>query len=205
MYGIRRSWVLTCARLDSKLEGGLLTLITGILPSLLAQESLRARDVLTEAFLEYYAAGGLADEGVSAYARDRYAYPTSLGVPVRDIARMEAGGAVGLVSNTMPATFWTLWHAFSRPGVLADCRGELLAQAVEEKDGRKYLDLARIKSACPVLVSTMREAFRVHSVGVSARAVTEDHLLGGKYLLKKYAVMIEPNITCTVSLTAVQG
>ncbi|KAI4598665.1 hypothetical protein KJ359_002556 [Pestalotiopsis sp. 9143b] len=169
-----------------KLEGGLLTLITGFLPSLLARESLQAREVLTEAFLEYYASGGL-DEGASAYARDRYEYPTSLGVPIRDIARMEAGGSIGLVSNTMPATFWTLWHAFSSPAVLADCRGELLAQAVETKDGRRDLDLARIKSACPVLVSTMREAFRLHSVGVSARAVTEDHLLGGRYLLKNSA------------------
>lgn len=169
----------------SKLEGGLMTLLTGVMPSLLAREGLKARDVITEAFLKYYAEGGL-DEGASLYARSRYEYPVSLGVPPRDVARMETGGSIGLVSNTMPATFWTLWHAFSDPAVLADCRREVLRAVVRKGPGEpSHLDLALIKSACPTLVSTMQEAFRQHSIGMSARSVEEDHLLGGKYLLKK--------------------
>ena len=161
-----------------------MTLLTGVMPSLLARESLKARDVITEAFLKYYAEGGL-DEGASLYARSRYEYPVSLGVPPRDVARMETGGAIGLISNTMPATFWTLWHAFSDPVVLADCRREVLQAVRKGPGGQSQLDLALIKSACPTLVSTMQEAFRLHSIGMSARSVEEDHLLGGKYLLKK--------------------
>ncbi|KAI0383364.1 cytochrome P450 [Hypomontagnella monticulosa] len=174
-----------------KYEAGLITLITGFLPSVVARDTLHAREVLTEAFMEYYTLGGL-NEGASVYARNRYEYPSKLGVPIRDIAKMEAGGSIGLVSNTMPATFWTLYHALSNQVVLEDCRREV-AKAVHEEDGENYLDLTYIKTSCPRLVSTMREAFRYHSIGQSARAVVEDHILDGRYLLKKGSTIIIPS------------
>lgn len=153
------------------------------MPSVFARASVQARDVITKAFVKYYNEGGL-DEDSPAYARYRYEYPSKLGMPLVDIAKMEAGGSLGLVSNTMPATFWTLYHLLSDPVALADCRREL-AGAVHEKNGEIHLDLAHIKSSCPILTSTMQEAFRFHSVGTTARAVVEDHMLGGKYLLRK--------------------
>lgn len=168
----------------SKFEAGLITLITGFLPSVLARQSIQSRDVLTEAFIKYYTEGGLDEGSSSVYARNRYEYPSKLGIPMRDVARMEAGGSIGLISNTMPATFWTLYHLFSDPVALNDCREEV-SKAVSEKNGEIHLDLAYIKSSCPILASTMQEAFRFHSIGMSARAVVEDHILGGKYLLKK--------------------
>ncbi|GAP82419.1 putative cytochrome P450 oxidoreductase [Rosellinia necatrix] len=172
-------------------EAGLITLITGFLPSILAREPLRARDILTNAFVKYFSEGGL-DEGSSVYARNRYEYPSKLGVPLRDVAKMEAGGSIGLISNSMPATFWMLYHAFSDSNVLEDCRQEV-AKACQEKDGQKYLDLAYIKNHCPILLSTMQEAFRFHSIGMSARTVVEDHLLDGKYLLKKGQTVLIPS------------
>lgn len=162
----------------------MITLITGFLPSLLARQSLQARDVLTEAFVKYYTEGGLDEGSSSVYARNRYGYPTKLGIPMRDIAKMEAGGSIGLISNTMPATFWMLYHLLSDPIALKECREEV-SKAVSEKDGDVHLDVACIKRECPILVSTMQEAFRFHSIGMSARAVVEDHVLGGKHLLKK--------------------
>lgn len=168
----------------SKYEAGLITLITGFLPSLLARQSLQARDVLTEAFVKYYTEGSLDEGSPSVYARNRYEYPSKLGIPMRDIAKMEAGGSIGLISNTMPATFWMLYHLLSDPVALKECRQEV-SKAVSEKDGEVYLDVAYIKRECPILASTMQEAFRFHSIGMSARAVVEDHVLGGKYLLKK--------------------
>lgn len=134
--------------------------------------------------MKYFNEGGL-DNGSSTYARNRYEYPKSLGASLRDIAKLEAGGSIGLISNTMPATFWALYHTFSDPVALEDCRREV-SKAVHEQDGQFYLDLAKIKSCCPILVSTMQEAFRFHSIGIAARSVEEDHMLGGKYLLKKY-------------------
>lgn len=174
----------SCPNQCSKYEAGLITLITGFLPSVLARQSLQSRDILTDAFVKYYSEGGLDEGSPSVYAHNRYEYPSKLGVSMRDVAKMEAGGSIGLISNTMPATFWTLYHLLSDPVALKDCRQEV-SKAVSEKDGEIYLDLAYIKSSCPILASTMQEAFRFHSVGMSARAVVEDHLLGGKYLLKK--------------------
>ncbi|KAI1408107.1 cytochrome P450 [Hypoxylon sp. FL1857] len=172
-------------------EAGLITLITGFLPSIIAREALQAREVLTEAFIKYYTEGGL-DEGSSVYARNRFEYPSKLGVSLRDVAKMETGGSIGLISNSMPATFWMIYHAFSDLVVLEDCRQEV-TQAVHEKDGEFYLDLAHIKNQCPILLSTMQEAFRIHSIGMSARTVVEDHLLGGKYLLKKNNMVLIPS------------
>lgn len=162
----------------------MITLITGFLPSVLARQSLKSRDVLTEAFVKYYTEGGLDGNNSSVYARNRYEYPSKLGIPMRDVAKMEAGGSIGLVSNTMPATFWTLYHLLSDPVGLQDCRQEV-SEAVTEKNGEIYLDLDYIKNSCPILASTMQEAFRFYGIGMSARAVVEDHVLGGKYLLKE--------------------
>ena len=89
-----------------------------------------------------------------------------------------------MIVNTMPSAFWMLYHIMSDPVVLADCRRELL-EAVSERDGQVYLDLAYIKSSCLVLGSTMQEAMRFHSIDLATRAVIEDHVLDGKYLLKK--------------------
>lgn len=134
--------------------------------------------------MKYYTEGGLDEDSSSVYARSRYEFPSKLGIPMRDIAKMEAGGSIGLVSNTMPATFWMLYHLLSDPIALRECRQEV-SKAVTEKDGEVYLDLAYIKSSCPILASTMQEAFRFHSIGIIPRTVVEDHVLGGKYLLKK--------------------
>ncbi|KAI1121346.1 cytochrome P450 oxidoreductase [Nemania abortiva] len=172
-------------------EAGLVIMMTGFFPRLMARKSLTARDTLVQAFERYYAAKGL-DEGSSVYARNRYEYPLKRGMDVQDVARMEAGGAIGLLSSTMPATFWTVYHVFSDPIVLGDCRREV-EKAVHEKDGQKYLDLSYVKSSCPILISTMQEAFRRHSIGVSARAVVEDHMLDGKYLLKKGSTVLIPS------------
>ncbi|KAI0521605.1 cytochrome P450 oxidoreductase [Xylaria bambusicola] len=175
----------------SDYEAGLMIMMAGFFPRLLARKSLAARDTLVQAFKRYYAAKGL-EEGSSVYARNRYEYPLKQGMDVQDVARMETGGAIGLLSNTMPATFWTIYHIFSDPIVLGDCRREV-EKAVHENNGEKCLDLSYVKSSCPILVSTMQEAFRCHSIGVSARAVVEDHMLDGKYLLKKGSTVLIPS------------
>lgn len=64
-----------------------------------------------------------------------------------------------------------------------------VSDAVHERDGHCYLDLAYIKNSCPILASTMQEAFRYNSIGMTVRSVVEDHMLAGKYLLKKYVVV----------------
>ena len=149
---------------------------------IVAKKPYRAHQILTAAFKKYYAEGGL--DKSSAFARGRYSCLRDSGVPEIDAAKMEAGGTFAVIVNTMPSAFWMLYHIMSDPVVLADCRRELL-EAVSERDGQVYLDLAYIKSSCLVLGSTMQEAMRFHSIDLATRAVIEDHVLDGKYLLKK--------------------
>ncbi|ETS86313.1 hypothetical protein PFICI_00141 [Pestalotiopsis fici W106-1] len=181
------------------LQAGLLRLLMGFMKPIFAKKPLEALETITEAFEKYYARGGL-ETGSSAFARGRYSCPREHGVSEKDVAKMEAGGIFALIANTMPAAFWTLYHIVSDPVVLADCRRELHG-AVSEKDGQAHLDLTYVKNSCPIMVSTMQEAMRFHSIDLAMRAVVEDHMLDGKYLLKKGAtVMIPGKIQHTSSL-----
>ncbi|RYP91267.1 hypothetical protein DL770_002585 [Monosporascus sp. CRB-9-2] len=50
--------------------------------------------------------------------------------------------------------------------------------------------MAQVKESYPILLSNFLEMFRRNAVGVSARIAMEDHLLDGKYLIKKGSTMV---------------
>lgn len=91
----------------------------------------------------------------------------------------------------MPATFWLIYHIFSDPEVLDDCRKELW-RAVKTNDGINTIDTTYVKNQCPIFLSTLQETFRVHSTSVASRVVLEDHILDGQYLLKKGGIVLIP-------------
>ncbi|KAI1760118.1 cytochrome P450 oxidoreductase [Hypoxylon sp. FL1150] len=126
IYGVRNPFKDPIVRAAYyKYEAGLITLITGFLPSIVARESLQARETLTKAFIKYYTEGGL-NEGSSVYARNRFEYPSKIGVLLQDVARMEVRGSIRLISNIMLATFWMIYYAFADLIVLENCRQEIL-------------------------------------------------------------------------------
>jgi cytochrome P450 len=173
-------------------------LLMQLLPSVFARESLAARDTITKAFIKYFKNQGHR-EG-SALIQARYDHSTEYKIPVEDIARFECGGAVAILSNTSPACFWMLYHLYSDDVVLNECRQELAKVVSDESiatDGGptrtvRTLDMTSVKHACPILLSTFQEVLRMHTIGVSARLVMEDHLLDGKYLLKKGSTLMIP-------------
>lgn len=88
-----------------------------------------------------------------------------------------------------------MYHIISDPVLLGLCRLEIdqLAQDPGGADGAGAAaaqDLARIRTACPVLVSTWHEVERFHSDPTLTRAVARDYLLDGRYLLKQGARVI---------------
>ncbi|KAI1321247.1 cytochrome P450 oxidoreductase [Xylariaceae sp. FL0255] len=193
IYGVRNPFKNREVQAAYKVyEASLATLMTGLLPAVMVKQSLEARSIIVEAFVKYYDEGGVIDESSSVYAKNRHNYPSELGIPLRDIATMETGGSIGLISNTMPATSWTIYHIFSDTDLLRECRRELKG-GVTEKDGQRYVDISYVKGSCPLLLATMQEVFRFHSIGMSARAVVEDHVLGGKFQLKKGATLLIPS------------
>jgi len=181
-----------------KFAPGIMIFIMDVFPSLLARESFQAREFMTKAFTQYFKNGG-HNEG-SALIRTRYEHSTEHKIPVEDIARFEVGGAIAILVNTSPASFWMAYHLYSDPAALEDCRRELSSIIIDEsistEDGKtmnvRTLDLSQVKTSCPILLSAMQETLRLHTVGISTRMVMEDHMLDNKYLLKKGSTVLIP-------------
>lgn len=177
-----------------KYEKGLIPLMLGA-PSLFAHEYLAARESLAKAYEKYYANNGPSDPDASAYIKARYDFGLERGLPTPDIARAEVASSIALIGNTMPATFWLVYHVLSHPAVLEDCRREL-SEVVSDEGGMCAVDISRVKSSCPILLSTFQEVMRFHGIGMSARTVLEDTTLDNRFLLKKGAIVLIPAIAC---------
>ncbi|KAK4180647.1 cytochrome P450 [Triangularia setosa] len=114
------------------------------------------------------------------------------GISNTDKAKQAAIFTIASFSNSAPTLYWTLWELFSRPEILEEVREELLtkgavvAQSSEGGSGRSFvLDVAALKSQCPLLLSVFQETQRTRHVNPSFRKVMSDTLLDDKYLLKE--------------------
>ena len=116
-------------------------------------------------------------------------HSTAHQIPLNDIARAEFANGAALLSNTVPNTFWMLYHLYSDPKVLEECRKEVsdVLVVIENTEGKPThtLDMSKVKMSCPVLVSAYKEVLRIYSTAISARLVMEDHMLDNQCLLKK--------------------
>lgn len=172
-----------------KFEPGIVILLLRLFPSILAKESLEAREKLVKALMDYFSTGG--HEKGSALIRARYQHSVDYNVTLEDIARFELGGAVAILTNTIPCAFWVLWHLISDAAALEECREEV-CRLCKIEDATVTIDITKINTFCPILLSTLREVLRVHGTGISVRLVQEDHLLEDKYLLRKGSTLMIP-------------
>lgn len=147
-------------------------------PSLTAAKARRGRDIVRQAFLEYFQNKG--HENGSALVNTRHNVSTKHKIPLADIARYEVGGAIAILINTAPALFWMVFYVFSQPDVLEDCRKEIakIMMTKSKSNGTlvRSLDITNLKSQCPTVVSTFQEVLRHAALGTSVREVTEDAL-----------------------------
>ena len=164
-------------------------LLLNLWPKYTANSPWTAREKLVKAFTEYYVANGHQDS--SALALARWKVQHDAGATTENIARLEVAGCIGILSNTMPSTFWTLFDIYSRDELLADIREELKSNAlvIDPNDNRHIVDLGLIRDSCPKLVSAFQEVLRVRSVGAPTRVVLSDVLLDDRYLLKAKSVV----------------
>jgi hypothetical protein len=164
-------------------------LIMNVLPTLTAKDAIAAMEFGSSAFERYFKDGHHLKG--SALVRARFAHSSEHSLCINDIGRAEFTNGVALLSNTVPNTFWMLYHVYSNPAILAECRAEL--RAIISNDAKRTVDMSKVKSECPVLLSTYKEVLRTYSTAVTARLVTEDHLLDGQYLLKKGGTILMPS------------
>ncbi|KAL8668560.1 MAG: hypothetical protein Q9168_006811 [Polycauliona sp. 1 TL-2023] len=164
-------------------EDGLVMLIINRLPHWTARKAHEGREAATHAFREYFQAEH--HKTASLLMRERY--------------DLNIGNCVGILVNTAPAAFWTLFNVYSRADVLEECRREIdiLGSAMTtgslDRQTRKTVDIAMIKQNCPILTSTLQETLRQYTLGVAARRVMHETLLDGSYLLEKDATIIIPS------------
>lgn len=163
-----------------------------IWPKYTAKVAWTAREKIIQAFTEYFIAGGHRDS--SALTMARWRVQQDAGATIENIARLEIASCVGVLSNTVPSTFWMLFEIYSRDELLADIRKEVKANAlVIDRNTKKHVvDLGNIRDGCPKLVAAFQEVLRVRSNGAPTRVVYSDVILDDRYLLKAGSVVQIP-------------
>lgn len=158
------------------------------------KDSVAAGDSLGKRFKEYFDQGG--HEKFAGHANAAFKYYTDRGFPLELFSKLVSGSAVAVLGNTIPTAFWFLVHLYSDGKVFEACREEVLAQVVHTKseDGSpvRSVDITAIKTACPLLNSAFKEVLRKEAIGTGVRGVEEDHVLDGKYLLRKGGLIMIP-------------
>lgn len=166
----------------------------------IAPKGSRGRRSFFNAFYKYYADGGL--ETASNLVKARRQVNCKHGVPDKDIAQFDLGICTGLLVNTIPAVFWTLWHVFSDSLLLAEIRHGVESEAFDHPNGLAdgsilTVDIARVAETFPLLESLVKEVLRVQSHAAHARLILQDtHVQDGSgvtYLLREGSSLVMPS------------
>ncbi|PWY67640.1 cytochrome P450 [Aspergillus sclerotioniger CBS 115572] len=172
-------------------ESHLSLLLANFLPWLTARTSWKGRETVVAAFVKYYELGGHKEGSELTYIRWKTMHDG--GVPLEHIARQETAMGLGLLSNSVPATFWAMFDLYSRPDLLAEIRQEMRAHVLRvEADHRHIIDISALRDQCPLLLSTFQEILRVRSAGAPTRFVLQDTVVADQYLLKAGSVVNMP-------------
>lgn len=156
----------------------------------MARKAWKGREALVGAFLHFYKADGLKHASMLAHAR--YNVHITNGISLKEFARIEASLGLGLLSNTVPTTFWLMFDLFSRPELLEQLREEIRNNALYINGHSATIDVADLRDQCPLLVSTFQESLRFRASGASTRFVYEDMMFDDKYLLRAGSIAYIP-------------
>ncbi|KAK8043802.1 hypothetical protein PG994_012640 [Apiospora phragmitis] len=144
------------------------------------------REVVNKAIIEY--CRKLKDD-TSKVVLDRQRVLKVAGMTFEDAAKQETLFCVAMFGNTTPTLYWFIWELFSRPSLLEEVRRELEEHAItrdKANQGEHVLDIAALKTRCPLMLSVFQETQRIHHVHANIRKVTADTFIdNGRYLLRK--------------------
>ncbi|KAI0098510.1 cytochrome P450 [Nemania sp. FL0031] len=172
-------------------EAKFLNLAISPLPSVLSRTAFQAREICAAAMIEYMKKGGF-EKGSKLVKIRHDVHKHEHGFPLEDIGRGELGNTFAILGNTTPTAWWFLYHVFSDSRVLSDIRDELEAFVqIDVKTNTHCIDLACIRTSCPILFSTFQEMLRFRAVNAGPRMVMEDVVVNG-FLFKKGNVLMIP-------------
>ena len=113
-----------------------------------------------------------------------------------DIAHFDLNVCLGLLINTVPAAYWTLYYVFSQPTLLEELRAAIspfVQISSDSENPTRNVNVAEVAVECPLVTSVVHETLRVSSISTSARKVVEDTLVDGQYLLKQGSMVLMPS------------
>ncbi|KFA55663.1 hypothetical protein S40293_05289 [Stachybotrys chartarum IBT 40293] len=171
-------------------EPRMMMFVLRLMPQVSAKESFQAREYMVKVWEDYFEKG-FYNQG-SELIKTRVRINNDFQISLKETARIEIGGSLAILTNTLPGTFWMIYHIFSDPVVLGEIRDEL-SKGVHQDGNNCSIDLSFVKSSCPTSLSTFKETMRIHSSSVATRIAMEDYLLDDKYLLKKCSTIMMPS------------
>ncbi|OAG00101.1 cytochrome P450 [Paraphaeosphaeria sporulosa] len=174
---------------------GIPTMIKG--GGFLVKDSVAAIEFLSSTWARILQNGGHKNH--SRFIQKLFEYYNERSFPLKDFSQFIMGSSVAVLGNTLPTAFWFVIHLYSDRKVFDACREEILAQVVHSTDADgnpvRTLDITALKVACPLFHSAFKEVLRLEAVGTGVRGVEEDHMLDGKYLLRKDALVFMPLVS----------
>jgi cytochrome P450 len=168
------------------------SLLTSVWPKYQARTAWNGRKKLAAGFLKYYQDG---NKGASTFVTMRRKLFEENGFKIEDIAQFESGMSTPILSNTAPALFWLIREIYARPELLVEVREEISHAIIEgSHDGNPTftVDVASLKTKCPLFVAVYHEILRMHGIGTSARRVLQDTIIDNQYLVKKGTLILMP-------------
>jgi hypothetical protein len=192
LYGAKHIFVTHPDLLDTfwEFEADMVPLMANFFPSILAPKGHAARERIKTAMVEYMEHGYYKE--ASKVIQGRVRINTGKGLSIRQAGQVELGVMFGVMGNAMPTSFWLLSRLFTNPTFFTDVRHELEASDLVRVDGVcRIINISKLKTRCPSLVSAFRECLRFYASNSSVRQIREDTMIADKYLLKKgYIVQV---------------
>lgn len=162
-----------------------------IAPWLIARKAWKGREHLARDFIQYYRDNGHLRSSQLAYTRWKSQHDA--GATLEDIARLEVVMGLGILSNTVPTSFWAIFDIFSRPKLLEEVRDEICRNALSINSEKVYtIDLADVRDKCPLLLASFQETLRLRSNSAQLRVIYEDTMLDNLYLVKAGSILVMP-------------
>ncbi|KAH6893370.1 cytochrome P450 [Thelonectria olida] len=148
----------------------------------ITRKGYAAREIVYNALRKYCKS---IPEDASLLVRERQRVLREGGVRQDDACKLEATFCTAVFGNTSPTMYWTVYELFSRPELLEEIRDEDSREAVSgSKEEGFVLNVAAVKTRCPLLLSVYQETQRTRHIHAIIRKVMADTLLDGQYLLK---------------------
>lgn len=194
---VEKSYFLTV--IPRAFEKDLGQIALGWFPKLIAPKGYYGRQAVVKGFVDYF--GKELHKDASPLVEARYKANTKYDVALEDHARFESSLAIALLVNTVPATFWTLFHVLSNPTLFLNLRQQLesfvrpISSTQSGKGSHRtlHVNMAEVLNGCPLLKSLMEEVLRVRSTNASGRMVMRDTMLNNQYLLRANSTVLIPS------------